>query len=599
MNGPDPPGKILVIRNAGGDTLRWKADVSDVAPWLSASPDSGRTPPGDTARVTVSVSPAGMPAGFYSGSVLVQNRRRPILDLISVAANLGIQAFTVEVDHDPETTFSGGAVSVTAEAGVLVDSARVYYRWGGGDQFESAAMVSGSGGAWEGEIPGSFCGIRGVEYWVAVHGAAGQVRVPDPDHEPPVWIDVWLEDEVAPDPVAGRHRMISVPLSTGGASVSDVMDDDLGAHDPSAWRFGRYETAEGKYAEHPADVGAPVDAGYGFWLIHAEDRKVDVDGFANSPLPGDSCFSIILEGAGAVGWNQIGHPFAYPVATAECLVRTDPDHLYTMEEAAQAGLVENAFYDWVYDGDGVGRYEEAEYLEPWRGYFVNNTSGFDLELLVPAREAEIPVGKEAPADDEGAWAARFRAYAAGRASQEVTLGSREGARSGRDAWDRSSPPRPDPSGPGLFVGDGLRADWRGAGGRVHRWTIRARPGGETEVRLRVSLRGGPPEGSALYLIDPVSGATLPLEDGTTYRFAPRPGETERALEAVSGPAALLAAEGIEARAPEALFRLDAPRPNPFVRGTALRYSLPERGIVSIRIYNLSGRLVRSLMEGTE
>jgi hypothetical protein len=47
------------------------------------------------------------------------------------------------------------------------------------------------------------------------------------------------------------------------------------------------------------------------------------------------------------------------------------------------------------------------------------------------------------------------------------------------------------------------------------------------------------------------------------------------------------------------FRLDASYPNPFHSGTTIRYELPEPGIVGLRIYDVSGRLVRILADKTE
>jgi hypothetical protein len=48
----------------------------------------------------------------------------------------------------------------------------------------------------------------------------------------------------------------------------------------------------------------------------------------------------------------------------------------------------------------------------------------------------------------------------------------------------------------------------------------------------------------------------------------------------------------------AVLRLDAPRPNPFLAGTRLRFALPEAGPVSLQIFGIEGRLVRTLVRGT-
>jgi hypothetical protein len=48
----------------------------------------------------------------------------------------------------------------------------------------------------------------------------------------------------------------------------------------------------------------------------------------------------------------------------------------------------------------------------------------------------------------------------------------------------------------------------------------------------------------------------------------------------------------------AVLRLEAPRPNPSMAGTHLRFALPQAGPVSLQIFAIDGRLVRTLVRGT-
>ncbi len=65
---------------------------------------------------------------------------------------------------------------------------------------------------------------------------------------------------------------------------------------------------------------------------------------------------------------------------------------------------------------------------------------------------------------------------------------------------------------------------------------------------------------------------------------------------ISGTSAPVAVE--EAPSVAAL-RLDAPRPNPFPAGTRLRYALPTAGPISLQVFGIDGRLVRSLVNGVQ
>jgi flagellar hook assembly protein FlgD len=45
--------------------------------------------------------------------------------------------------------------------------------------------------------------------------------------------------------------------------------------------------------------------------------------------------------------------------------------------------------------------------------------------------------------------------------------------------------------------------------------------------------------------------------------------------------------------------LHPPRPNPFNPNTTLQFELPRSGVVWLRIYDVTGRLVRTLVRGEE
>jgi flagellar hook assembly protein FlgD len=50
--------------------------------------------------------------------------------------------------------------------------------------------------------------------------------------------------------------------------------------------------------------------------------------------------------------------------------------------------------------------------------------------------------------------------------------------------------------------------------------------------------------------------------------------------------------------PPLTFRLHQNAPNPFRPATTIRFDLPRRGPVSLRVYDVAGRLVRSLVDGS-
>jgi len=65
--------------------------------------------------------------------------------------------------------------------------------------------------------------------------------------------------------------------------------------------------------------------------------------------------------------------------------------------------------------------------------------------------------------------------------------------------------------------------------------------------------------------------------------------------AVIGDSHLGASSGIPARADRTTFGLALP--NPFAEGTVISYQMAAPGPVSIKIYNVEGKLVRTLVDG--
>ena len=65
------------------------------------------------------------------------------------------------------------------------------------------------------------------------------------------------------------------------------------------------------------------------------------------------------------------------------------------------------------------------------------------------------------------------------------------------------------------------------------------------------------------------------------------------------PAERLSSEGYRETGAASLFYLGAPSPNPTREDAVIRYSIPENGRVRASVYNVGGRLVRSLWDGPQ
>jgi hypothetical protein len=69
------PPQVVVMTNSGGSTLYWQASQTmSTVGWLSISPGSGSILPGGSGNLLISVSPAGLTPGTYSGQIFLTGR---------------------------------------------------------------------------------------------------------------------------------------------------------------------------------------------------------------------------------------------------------------------------------------------------------------------------------------------------------------------------------------------------------------------------------------------------------------------------------------------------------------------------------------------
>jgi hypothetical protein len=141
-------------------------------------------------------------------------------------------------------------------------------------------------------------------------------------------------------------------------------------------------------------------------------------------------------------------------------------------------------------------------------------------------------------------------------------------------------------------------------------TAASEPAGRTwALRLAVPEGGGPdgpvqlqipeqrqPAGTRLYVVDPDRGRRLPV----THETASVPvsgSRSVRRLRVIVGTRAFAEAHsgGVDLTIQETKLRANAP--NPFAEATTIPYQLAEERDVQIRVYDVLGRRVATLVDG--
>lgn len=503
-------------------------------------------------------------------------RLLPLLALLGVAP-AAAQGFEIEFDRVPSVGQPLG-IAVTIEGAEPVDG-RLYFRPTGAPTYDSLVPTR-TGDTFRAEIPAEALTLRGLEvYGEYVRDGETHTYPPENPAIQPIPISLFIGSAVSEVVLPPRaYRMISVPADLGETSAVRALSDDFGALGPNNWRLVRWDPAAARYVDAPEGPDS-FAGGTAFWLITSRGGSFDITGAETTPAGPQP---VTLE----PGCNQIGNPFAFPVAWSD----------------VSGSEVEGVEPPAAFDGEGDYLFDRAV-LEPWVGYFVCNGSGETVTLLVPPREAsDVRPVAESPASFEVRLSARSETV---RGTSAV-IGFAEGARAGRDAFDRTALPA---IGEGVSVrvaeaGEVLARSLKPEGAEGQTWDIEVSAsegvlrGGARRVSVALDEEGERPPGFGLYVIDRSLGTALPLVGGAV-EVTLRPAEPVRALRLIVGTEAY--ARGASEGAPlePSPFGLDGAYPNPFSEATSLRYRLAARGPATLEVFDLLGRRVRVLAEGVQ
>ncbi|NNE44451.1 MAG: T9SS type A sorting domain-containing protein, partial [Gemmatimonadetes bacterium] len=487
-----------------------------------------------------------------------------------VVTERGLEPVTESVPSGPEFDFNLDL------RGTRVSFARLHVRAArSDDQFTALALNEIGGRLLRARLPAGLVPPQGLEYWVEYRLLNGSPRRTPRVGE--VFVPAEFASEAAPEPLLPRRfALFGFPFVPEAGTVQEWLTDDLGPVDPDEWKLGRWDPDSGKYRT-AEDSTLALSTGEAFWIVARDGGTPTAGGRSSDPE------------AGAVlslrpGWNQVAHPFAFPVDLAVLNFDAAPNVTRRIVEYRAGG------------------YADVTRLEPWRGYWMFNGAfaGQTVHVPgVPATGEPAPLPRRSPG--AGEWSLRIDAVQGGASDVGNEAGTRRGAETVVDAGDRREPP-PVPEGVSAYfeapAGEGLvplTADYRPSGSDGHVWNlVVGSTSAEAAVQIRADGVSGIPADHRVWLVPEATGARIDLREAPELRV---PGGRPHRFRLVVGTPDFAEEAYATGGATAGTLSLGLPWPNPARSEASLAVTLPVDGPVRVTVHDVAGRRIRTLWDG--